>query len=234
MVAAKVANARTVLLRGIRDVKDREGRLARAADRMGLSARAAMNGARTRMLDALRGVEGEAAREYFAALDALVTADRESFQMTERSRRPPMDRLNALLSFLYAMLGHDARAACEACGLDAAVGFLHRDRPGRPSLALDLMEELRPVLCDRLALSLINRRQVSPQGFKVTESGAVNMTENTRKTVVEAFQKRKQDELTHPFLGEKVSLGLVVHLQARLLARVLRGELDSYPAFVWR
>lgn len=234
VVAAKVANARTVLLRGMRDGPDPAGRLARAADRLGLSARAAMNEVRTGTLDALRGVEGEAAREYFAALDGLITADQEDFAMKQRSRRPPLDRLNALLSFLYAMLGHDARAACESCGLDAAVGFLHRDRPGRPSLALDMMEELRPVLCDRLALSLINRRQVRPGGFEVTESGAVNMTESTRKAVVAAYQKRKQDELIHPFLREKVSLGLVVHLQARLLARVLRGELDSYPAFVWR
>lgn len=234
MVAAKIANARTALLRGIRDVQDPEERLARAADRLELSARATMNRVRSSTLEALRGVEGEAAREYFGALDALITADREGFKMTQRTRRPPMDRLNALLSFLYAMLGHDARAACESCGLDPAVGFLHRDRPGRPSLALDLMEELRPALCDRLAVSLINRLQVRPQGFVVTESGAVNMTEKTRRTVVEAYQKRKQGELRHPFLGEKVSLGLVVHLQARLLARVLRGELDSYPAFVWR
>jgi len=234
MVAAKIANARTVLLRGIRDAGDRDGRLAEAAERMGHSARSAMDSRKSPALDVLRGIEGEAARLYFGAFDALVTADQEEFTMRERSRRPPMDRLNALLSFLYALLSHDARAACEACGLDPAVGFLHRDRPGRPSLALDLMEEFRPVLCDRLALNLVNRRQVTPRGFEITESGAVRMSERTRKTVVEAFQKRKQDELTHPYLGERVSLGLVIHLQARLLARVLRSELDSYPAFVWR
>lgn len=234
MVAAKIANARSVLLRGIRDAGDAEGRLARAAERMEHSVRLAMDPRKTPTLDALRGAEGEAARVYFDALDALVTVSREDFAMRERSRRPPMDPLNALLSFLYTMLGHDARAACEACGLDPAVGFLHRDRPGRPSLALDLMEELRPVLCDRLALSLINRKQVSPGGFETTESGAVRMTEATRKVVVDAFQRRKQEELKHPYLGERVSLGLVVHLQARMLARVVRGELDGYPAFIWK
>jgi CRISPR-associated protein Cas1 len=234
MVAAKIANARTVLLRGIRDAGDRDGRLAKAAERLARSARNAMEPSRSPTGDALRGIEGEAARLYFGAFDALVTVDNEDFSMRQRTRRPPLDRLNALLSFLYALLCHDARAACEACGLDPAVGFLHRDRPGRPSLALDLMEELRPVLCDRLALSLVNRRQVTSRGFEVTESGAVRMSEKTRKTVVEAFQRRKQDELLHPFLRERVSLGLVVHLQARLLGRLLRSELDSYPAFVWR
>ena len=234
MVAAKIANSRTVLLRGMRDSGDEGGRLARAAQRMAHSTRVAMKDNDKSSLDALRGVEGEAARTYFGALDGLVVANREDFAMSGRSRRPPMDRMNALLSFLYALLAHDARSACEACGLDPAVGFLHRDRPGRPGLALDLMEELRPVVCDRLALSVINRRQVAPSGFDMSESGAVAMSEKTRKTVVEAFQKRKQDELTHPFLGERVSLGLVIHLQARLLARVVRGELDAYPAFVWR
>jgi CRISPR-associated protein Cas1 len=234
MVAAKIANARSVLLRGIRDSGDRDGRLSRAAERMAHSVRVAMNAEKGSTLDALRGVEGEAARAYFEAFDGLVGVDREAFSMRERSRRPPMDRINALLSFLYTLLVHDSRTACEACGLDPAVGFLHRDRPGRPSLALDLMEELRPILCDRLALSLINRRQVAAGGFEVSESGAVNMLERTRKEVVEAFQKRKKDELTHPYLEERVSLGLVVHLQARLLARALRGEVDAYPAFIWK
>lgn len=234
MVAGKIANARSVLLRGIRDGDDSEGRLADAASRMAHGVRAAADRRHSATLDALRGIEGEAARAYFHAMDALIGAHRESFSMRERSRRPPMDRLNSLLSFLYAMLAHDARAACESCGLDPAVGFLHRDRPGRPSLALDLMEELRPVLCDRLALSLVNRKQVAPSDFDVTESGAVRMKEETRKTVVRSYQKRKQNELVHPYLGERVSLGLIVHLQARLLSRVLRGELDAYPAFVWR
>ena len=234
MITAKIANARTVLLRGQRDQSSPDERLVPAIDQLAESARAAANPVRSPTLDELRGVEGNAARVYFEVLDTLITLNKEHFAMHERTRRPPLDKINALLSFLYAMLTHDARSACESCGLDPAVGFLHRDRPGRPSLALDLMEELRPVLCDRLALSLINRKQVNPGGFESTESGAVTMDERTRKTVVEAYQKRKQDELTHPYLGDRVSLGLVLHLQARLLSRVLRGELDSYPAFIWK
>jgi len=151
-----------------------------------------------------------------------------------RSRRPPLDPVNCLLSFLYAMLAHDARSACEATGLDAAVGFLHRDRPGRPGLALDLMEEFRAFLVDRLALSLINRRQVAASGFVTSASGAVLMDDATRKAVLVAYQKRKQQAITHPFLGEKTSVGLLVHLQARLLARRLRGDIDAYVPFIWR
>jgi CRISPR-associated protein Cas1 len=132
------------------------------------------------------------------------------------------------------MLAHDARSACEACGLDPAVGFLHRDRPGRASLALDLMEELRSYLCDRLVLSLINRRQVNPSDFEFLEGGAVRLAPHARRTVLTAYQKRKQEEIVHPYLNERVSVGLMVHLQARLLSRVLRGEMDVYPAFIWR
>jgi len=139
-----------------------------------------------------------------------------------------------MLSFLYAMLGHDARAACECVGLDSQVGFLHRDRPGRAGLALDLMEEFRPYLADRLVLSLINRRQVSPSGFTTTESGAVSMDDATRKIVLSGYQNRKMEQVVHPFLGERVSVGLLVHLQARLLARHLRGDLDAYPPFIWK
>lgn len=234
MIVAKIANGRTVLLRGKRDIPKPDSRLAPSIVQLADSVTTAANSIRCPSLNELRGVEGNAARIYFDVFSGLLTTDKEQFAMTERTRRPPLDRMNALLSFLYAMLSHDARSACEACGLDPAVGFLHRDRPGRPSLALDLMEELRPVLCDRLALTLINRKQVSAKGFDYTESGAVRMSEKTRKAVVEAYQKRKQDELIHPYLGERVSLGLVVHLQARLLSRVLRGELNSYPAFIWK
>jgi len=188
-------------------------------------------------LDALRGVEGEAASRYFAVIHRLVTPQtpgRDAFRMTERSRRPPRDPFNCLLSFLYAMLAHDARSACESCGLDPAVGFLHRDRPGRPSLALDLMEELRSFLCDRLVLTLINRRQVQKNDFDYLDGGAVRLTPHARKTVLAAYQNRKQEEISHPYLGERVSVGLIVHLQARLLSRVIRGELDVYPAFIWK
>lgn len=234
MVAAKIANSRTTLLRAVRDHGDPDGALAAACARIAPCAQAAF---RAGTLDALRGQEGEAANAYFNVFDRLVTLeppDRDAFRMTERTRRPPRDRLNCLLSFLYAMLAHDARSACEACGLDPAVGFLYRDRPGRASLALDLMEELRSYLCDRTALSLINRRQVTPDDFELLEGGAVRLTPTARRTVLTAYQKRKQEEITHPYLCERLTLGLLVHIQARLLSRVLRGELDAYPAFIWK
>jgi CRISPR-associated protein Cas1 len=185
-------------------------------------------------MEVLRGLEGDAARIYFSVFNHLIVAQKESFRFEERSRRPPLDNVNALLSFLYALLAHDARSACECSGLDPAVGFLHTDRPGRPSLALDLMEELRPFLADRLVLALINRQQVASKGFRKLESGAVVMDDATRKEVLVAYQKRKQEELVHPFLEEKCQIGLVVHLQARLLARHLRGDLDVYPPFLWK
>ena len=166
--------------------------------------------------------------------DHLIVAQKEGFSFHLRSRRPPLDAVNALLSFLYSMLAHDVRGACECVGLDPQVGFLHRDRPGRAGLALDLMEEFRPFLADRLALSLINRRQVSAGGFKSAENGAVLMDDATRRTVLVAYQKRKQEEIVHPFLDEKVTIGLLPHLQARLLARHLRDDLDAYPAFIWK
>lgn len=233
IIAAKIANTRTVLLRATRDYPDAPGRpaLEEAAARM------AGDVARVRTVDTLdraRGIEGDSASTYFAVFDHLLTSQRESFAFTTRSRRPPLDPVNALLSFLYAMLGHDARSACEASGLDAQVGFLHRDRPGRPGLALDLMEEMRPILADRLVVSLINRQQVRADGFRKNEAGGVEMDDATRKVVLAAYQERKQETLTHPFLGERTTLGLVIHLQARLLARHLRGELDAYPPFVWR
>ncbi len=233
MVAAKIANCRSVLLRGARDTPrpDAGELLSRQAKRMlpsiGLTRRSTDT-------DQIRGYEGEAASRYFSVFSELIHDPDSPFRFTERSRRPPLDPMNALLSFLYAMLAHDARSACEASGLDAAVGFLHRDRPGRPGLALDLMEEFRPFLCDRLALSLVNRKQVKASGFKPTESGAFRMDDETRKSVLVAYQKRKQDVIEHPMLHEKTTIGLLVHLQARLLARHLRGDLDEYPAFLWR
>lgn len=190
--------------------------------------------ARDVLVDALRGTEGEAARAYFAVFDHLVVAQKEDFAFRDRSRRPPLDRMNALLSFLYAMLANDTRAACEAAGLDPAVGFLHADRPGRAGLALDLMEEFRAFLADRLALSLVNRRQVQGSGFRTGSSGGVEMDDETRRTVLSAYQRRKQEEIRHPFLGEATTVGLLPHLQARLLARHLRGDLDGYPPFIWK
>lgn len=231
IVAAKIANARSVLLRGARDAANPSTRqsLQWSADRMA----PALAAARTcGSLDTLRGIEGDAANTYFSAFQQLIAAD--GFVFNGRNRRPPLDPVNALLSFLYSMLAHDARSACEAAGLDAAVGFLHRDRPGRPGLALDLMEEFRPLLADRLALSLINRRQVEAADFTTSPAGAVMMSDKARKSVLVAYQKRKQSVVTHPYLNEKTTVGLLVHLQARLLARHLRGDLDAYPPFLWR
>jgi CRISPR-associated protein Cas1 len=189
---------------------------------------------RPQAADALRGLEGEAANVYFGVFDALIRAQNEDFRFEGRSRRPPLDPVNALLSFVYALLVHDVRSALETVGLDPAVGFLHRDRPGRPSLALDLMEEFRPFFADRLVLSLINRRQVSAKGFRRLENGACLMTDEARKAVLVAYQERKREELRHPYLGEPTTVGLLWHLQAQLLARHLRGDLDGYPPFVWK
>ncbi|MCG3125523.1 MAG: CRISPR-associated exonuclease Cas4/endonuclease Cas1 fusion [Phycisphaerae bacterium] len=233
IVLAKIANARTVMLRAARDHPDVPGR--ELLDRASARLLATLDDVRRcENLEVLRGFEGDAAKSYFAAFNAMITAQSKEFVLNGRTRRPPMDRVNALLSFLYAILAHDARAACEAAGLDAAVGFLHEDRPGRPGLALDLMEELRAFLVDRLVLSLINRRQVQAPGFRVEEAGGVAMDEATRKAVLVAYQKRKQDTVEHPFLGETTTIGLLIHLQARLLARYLRGDLDAYPAFIMK
>jgi CRISPR-associated protein Cas1 len=205
--------------------------LTRAAQNLAASQRA-LPGAIT--LDAVRGVEGEAARGYFAALSRLVRPElRDHFTMDGRSRRPPRDRINALLSFLYAMWMNDCRSACEAAGLDPQVGYLHALRPGRAALALDLMEEFRP-FADRLALTLVNRLQIGFGDFAEREGGAVMLEGDARKAVVVAFQERKQEALTHPLLAENVPLGLVPLVQARLLARHLRGEAPEYPPFAVR
>jgi CRISPR-associated protein Cas1 len=232
-VAGKIANARTVLLRGSRESQSEESSdaLEKACGRMARLVELTQTAAN---LEALRGIEGEAGRAYFAVLDHLVGVEKDSFFMRERSRRPPLDNLNALLSFLYTLLSGDCVGALESVGLDPAVGFLHQDRPGRPSLALDLMEELRAVLADRLALTLINRRQIKPTGFHRRESGAISMDEGTRKEVLVAWQKRKQEEIQHPFLGEKVAVGLLPYAQALLLARHIRGDLDGYPVMIWK
>jgi CRISPR-associated protein Cas1 len=231
MITAKIANARTVLLRAQRDQPSAPEDLNRASNRL-----AAILGDFDKPLDldAIRGAEGEAAVAYFNVFNQLILTQKEDFLFEGRSRRPPRDRVNAMLSFLSVILAHDARSACETVGLDPQVGFLHGDRPGRASLALDLMEELRPVLVDRLVLSLINRKQVAAAGFRITESGGVEMDDGTRKTLLVAWQERKKDDLMHPFLKEKITLGLLPHIQARLLARHLRGDLDAYPAFFWR
>jgi CRISPR-associated protein Cas1 len=232
-IAGKIANCRTVLQRGARDYPHsaRSGELKQAASRLASLMQQCDPDA---PVDELRGLEGDAARAYFAAFGGLVTAQQDAFPFNGRSRRPPLDNVNALLSFLYTLLMHDIRSALETVGLDPAVGFLHRDRPGRPSLALDLMEELRPVLADRLVLSLINLRKINGTGFKQRESGGVIMNDATRKQVLVAYQERKKDELEHPFTGDRVTIGLLPHIQARLLARYIRGDLDGYAPFLWK
>ena len=230
---AKVANSRTVLLRARRDHPQAAGaeEIAQAAESL---RQIASKLEQPMPLDTARGYEGEAARTYFSVFDHLIVSQKEDFNFERRSRRPPLDRVNALLSFIYSLLTHDTVSALETVGLDPSVGYLHRDRPGRPSLALDMMEELRPSFADRLVLSLINRQQGSGDGFTVTESGAVMMDDKTRKQVLVAYQERKQQEVSHPFTGEKVPVGLLSHVQAMLLARHLRGELDAYPPYAWR
>ncbi|WP_371348909.1 type I-C CRISPR-associated endonuclease Cas1c [Ancylobacter sp. IITR112] len=236
IVAAKAANQRTVIRRALRDHGDSlpgGGREALEAAERRLTDVARRTLAAT-SVDLLRGLEGEAAQAYFGVFNQLLRTGDPAFVFGGRSRRPPLDRVNALLSFFYALLGHDCRSALEAHGLDPQVGFLHSDRPGRASLALDLMEELRPVLADRLVLSLINRRQLAADDFTVEDAGGVRLNETARKRVLVAWQERKRDELTHPFFGESMPLGVVAHAQAQLLARHLRGDLDGYPGFVWK
>lgn len=181
--------------------------------------------------DSLRGIEGNCAKSYFGVLDELILKQKDNFFIHNRNRRPPLDNVNSLLSFLYTLLAHDVESALETVGLDPYVGFFHSDRPGRASLALDLMEELRPFLADRLALSVVNLRQVDGKDFLKKENGAVLMTEDGRKKILAAWQKRKYDQITHPYLKEKIPIGLIPYVQAMLLARYLRGDIDGYPPF---
>jgi CRISPR-associated protein Cas1 len=233
VLTGKLANCRTVLGRALRDHSDKlnTDEVREASQRINSSLKRLQSDL---PLNVLRGFEGEAAHTYFNVFDHLITSQKEDFIFRERNRRPPLDNVNCLLSFLYTLVLHDVRSALESVGLDPAVGFLHRDRPGRPGLALDMMEEFRPFLADRLTLSLINLNQVQTKGFKKMESGAVLMDDETRKAVLVAYQKRKQDEIMHPFLEEKVPIGLLFHMQALLLARCLRGDLDGYPTFIWK
>ncbi len=236
IVAGKVLNQRTVVARGLRD----HGEALEAGASAALSeALERMSGIVRRLakpLDtaALRGAEGEAGLVYFSVFDHLVRGEKPTFAFTGRSRRPPLDAINAVLSFVYALLATDVRGALESVGLDPAVGYLHADRPGRPSLALDVMEEFRPFFADRLVLSLVNRKQLAPRDFRTLDNGATLLTDDGRKAVLVAYQERKRDEIQHPFLNEKVTLGLLWFVQAQLLARYLRGDLDAYPPFIWK
>ncbi|MFZ1976505.1 MAG: type I-C CRISPR-associated endonuclease Cas1c [Bacteroidota bacterium] len=229
IIAAKVANYRNLLQRHQRNHPET------TSD--SIDSAAAILGNRLNdiekvmTLDGLRGYEGECANIYFSVLSSLIVAQQEDFLFTQRSKRPPLDPTNALLSFLYAILANDVRSAVETVGLDPQVGFLHQLRSGRPSLALDIMEEFRAYLGDRIVLNLINLKQVTKKDFEIRESGEVRMSDDARKTVLTAYQKRKQEEITHPFLGEKMTIGLLPHIQAQLLARYIRGDIPEYPPF---
>jgi CRISPR-associated protein Cas1 len=233
IIAAKIQNARNLLLRAARESENADSAepLRAAAQHMAAVLTALPT---VTSLDAARGIEGETARTYFAAFNHMIRQQADSFCMQGRSRRPPRDPVNSMLSFVYALLRHDCTGALQSVGLDPAVGFLHVDRPGRPSLALDLMEEFRALVADRLVLSLINRRQVHPKGFHADPGGAVTMDDETRRTVLVAYGQRKREQVQHPLFQEPVLVGLLPHLQARLLARTLRGDLSEYPGLVLR
>lgn len=229
----KIANSRTVIRRALRDHAEKTDSEALATANISLTA-SLRRLKRTAPVDILRGIEGDAASSYFAVFPHLITVSEEAFSFSGRNRRPPLDPVNALLSFVYTLLVHDCRSALEGVGLDPCVGFLHTDRPGRPSLALDLMEEFRAFLADRLVFSMINRRQIKATDFNDSLGGAVTMTDAARKKLLISWQKRKQEEITHPYLQEKSKVGLLAHLQASLLARHLRGDLEAYPPFIWK
>lgn len=184
--------------------------------------------------DSIRGLEGVGAAAYFGVFDEMILNRKEDFFFRGRNRRPPLDRVNAMLSFAYSLLTHDCASALESVGLDAYVGFLHTDRPGRASLALDLMEELRPCMADRFVLTLINNRMIKPEDFQKQDSGAVLLTDDGRQTFLKAWQGKKRETLTHPFLNEKLTWGMIPYIQALLLARYLRGDMDAYPPFLWK
>ncbi|MGH2718252.1 MAG: type I-C CRISPR-associated endonuclease Cas1c [Actinomycetota bacterium] len=233
IVAGKIQNSHQMLQRGAREADDPDD--ARALRELGGRIGSILKRLATvEDLEAVRGCEGEAARLHFAAFRRMLRVDATLFGPDGRSRRPPRDPANAILSFLYALLRAECSSGLEAIGLDPQVGFLHSLRPGRPALALDLMEELRPVLADRLALTLLNRRQLRTEHFESLPGGAVQMTESGRRTLLAEYQRRKQDEVTHAVLQRKIALGLIPHVQARLLARHLRGDLAHYPPFVYR
>ncbi len=233
ILSAKISNCRRVLQRFLRDhggttidapVKQAISRLGRSIKSISLPL----------PLNRIRGIEGDAAANYFSVFDHLITAQKKDFSFSGRNRRPPLDEVNCLLSFFYTLLMHDVRSALECVGLDPAVGFLHRDRPGRSGLALDMMEEFRPLIADRLTLTLVNLCQVNKEDFFKKDSIAVYMTEIGRKKVLVAYQKRKQDEIYHPFIEKKVLIGQLFYIQALLMNRYMRNDLDGYPPFFWR
>lgn len=232
-VLGKIFNARWVIERSTRDYSMRLD-----IDKLKKVSNTLVNSLklidRCENLEQLRGFEGEAASQYFSVFDDLILQQKDNFFFQMRNKRPPLDNVNAMLSFVYTLLAHDVAAALETVGLDPYVGFLHRDRPGRISLALDLMEELRSVYADRFVISLINKREVRSGGFIRKENGAVEMDDDTRKIILKAWQAKKQELITHPFLQEKLQWGLVPYAQAMLLARFIRGDLENYPPFLYK
>lgn len=233
MIFGKLYNARWSMERTRRDHKLRidEAAFQKASETIQKLLPAA---AEETDLDALRGLEGVGASAYFGVFDQMILREKEAFFFRERNRRPPLDNVNAMLSFAYSLLTNDCASALESVGLDAYVGFLHRDRPGRSSLALDLMEELRPSMADRFVLTMINNRVMAPGDFEKSESGAVRMRDEARRKFLKAWQEKKQEVITHPYLEEKIPWGLVPYVQSLLLARCLRGDLDAYPPFLWK
>lgn len=230
-VAGKISNCRTVLQRALRDHPGDVNQVAfeEAINMLSNNIRKAL---KCNSNSILRGIEGEAANTYFGLFDQMIVAQKSDFQFNGRNRRPPKDNVNAMLSFVYVLLMHEVRSALESVGLDPCVGFLHTDRPGRQSLALDMMEEFRPYIADRLVLSLINRKQINSRGFNSMDEGGILMNDATRKELLVAWQKRKQEEVNHPFLETSVPVGLLPYVQALLLARYLRGDIDNYPVFI--
>lgn len=231
IVAAKIQNSRSILQRQLRNHDDNLV-IKNVVKRLKFSVEQAKN---VKNLDKLRGIEGDAAAQYFSVFQQLIkTSLHKSFPFTGRNRRPPKDAINAMLSLLYSVIGQDISGALQGVGLDPQVGFLHADRPGRDSLSQDLLEEFRAYLADRLVLSLINRQQIKATDFEFEASGAVKLKEGGRKTLFSALQQKKQEIIEHPFLKEKVEIGLLPHIQAMLLARHLRGDLEYYPPFLNR
>lgn len=232
-ITGKIANQKTVLQRAVRDHSKKIDELKVK------SAIAILNNNITKIegecdLDKLRGIEGDSAEAYFSVFDELIVSQKDSFRFTGRNRRPPLDNVNAMLSYVYTLLYHDMISALECSGLDPAVGFLHRDRPGRLSLALDLMEEFRAFFADRLVLSLINRNEISPVQFETSASTAVIMNDDARKTLITAYQKKKEVVVTHPYVEKKMHLAILFHTQAKLLARFIRGDIDGYPVYIYK
>lgn len=232
ILLTKFANCRTYLLRSAREqtVDTKRINLTLAADKISDSAKLLID---SNDLESMRGIEGKAASDYFSVFDEMLKVPKEELVFDKRSRRPPENEVNALLSFLYMLLKNSVQSALECVGLDPAVGFLHALRPGRPALALDLMEELRAPLCDRMAISLINLRQIKASDFE-NLNGRYILSDKARRIVIDEWQKRKREEILHPFINEKIEIGLIPYVSSQLLARVLRGDLDEYPAFLWR